>query len=45
MLGSFIYFAISFSIAKIQTDNESGIAKELSRTQLILRDFVILFGS
>lgn len=44
-LESLSHFTISFSIAKIQVDNSPGTAKDTLRTQLILRDFVILFGS
>ncbi|GEM_PF-1189252 len=40
-----IHFANSFSIAKIQTDNYKGSLKVTLRTQIILRVFVILYGS
>ena len=40
-----IHFAILFSIANIQTVIYLGSKKHTSRTQLILRDFIILSGS
>lgn len=44
-LEAIIHFAILFSIANIQMANQLGSKKDTLRTQLILRDFIILSGS